>query len=430
MENRINQALTQSAGQFQQKTQAVDASKAAHNTAEEVIKEGQSSLKPLIGGDAATLAGIGGRLLYKKYMKHSVNTAVDKGASVLKNRIGPYAQDAKNALTAKDAAAAKGVGRTGPYAQDAKNALKKANALKAYQNRLTDSGPDAGEDINQVKGAAAAQGEEDAGKAARAVISKTGGRAGTFARAGAQDAKSALMKRGSPDSQQLGRQQTSSRANRVNNNAIGDDDEDAPASVRGAASGTESGVNDVRGSLNEARQAATLDTGGSGSVSQRVSSLKRSGSAMKAMGKEGQSGMPLREGSVSQNDATLRAGAKQAERKTMAGTRSGAKTTATNSGKGAAGDAEGDLAGDAEKMAAKKAGSLVGAEAAESAIPGIGDIMAGLTAIGGLIGTAVAGGEQKKAQAKIDAKGTPQLAFDNSAAQDTSDMQVGGSLAN
>ena len=150
---------------------------------------------------------------------------------------------------------------------------------------------------------------------------------------------------------------------------------------------------------------------------------------MKAMGGEGQSGMPLREGSISQNDATLRAGAKQAERKTMAGTRSGAKTTATRAGK-VAGDAEGDLAGDAEKMAAKKAGSLVGAEAAESAIPGIGDIMAGLTAIGGLIGTAVAGGEQKKAQEKIDKQGTPQLAFDNSAAQDTSDMQVGGGLAN
>ena len=372
MENRINQALTQSAGQFQQKTQAVDASKAAHNTAEEVIKEGQSALKPLIGGDAATIAGIGGKMLYKKYMKHSVNTAVDKGASVLKNRIGPYAQDAKNALKAKDAAAAKGVGRTGPYAQDAKNALKSQDDL-------------------------------DAGRAARAAISKGGGRAGSFARAGAG--------RGL-DADTGGRQDVA--------NAL---------IKRGAASGTESGVNDVRGSLNEARQAATLDTGGSGSVSQRVSSLKRSGSAMKAMGKEGQSGMPLREGSVSQNDATLRAGAKQAERKTMAGTRSGAKTTATRAGK-VAGDAEGDLAGDAEKMAAKKAGSLVGAEAAESAIPGIGDIMAGLTAIGGLIGTAVAGGEQKKAQAKIDAKGTPQLAFDNSAAQDTSDMQVGGSLAN
>ena len=354
MENRINQALTQSAGQFQQKTQAVDASKAAHNTAEEVIKEGQSALKPLIGGDAATIAGIGGKMLYKKYMKHSVNTAVDKGATALQNRIGPYAQDAKNALKAKDAAAAKGVGRTGPYAQDAKNALKSQDDL-------------------------------DAGRAARAAISKGGGRAGSFARAGAG--------RGL-DADTGGRQDVA--------NAL---------IKRGAASGTETG----------------LDTGGSGSVSQRVSSLKRSGSAMKAMGREGQSGMPLREGSVSQNDATLRAGAKQAERKTMAGTRSGAKTTATRA---AAGDAEGDLAGDAEKMAAKKAGSLVGAEAAESAIPGIGDIMAGLTAIGGLIGTAVAGGEQKKAQAKIDKQGTPQLAFDNSAAQDTSDMQVGGSLAN
>jgi hypothetical protein len=386
MENRINQALTQSAGQFQQKTQAVDASKAAHNTAEEVIKEGQSALKPLIGGDAATLAGIGGRLLYKKYMVHHVNTAVDK-AKALQSRIGPYAQDAKNALKAKaqEALRASGKleGRIGPYAQDAKNALKNAKVMKNYNNKNTDSGPDAGEDINQARGAAAAQGEEDAGKAARAAISRGGGRAGTFARAGA----------------------------------------------RGAASGTESGVNDVRGSLNDARRAATLDTGGEGSVSDRVASLKRAGSGMKAMGGEGQSGMPLREGSVSQNDATLRAGAKQAERKTMAGTRSGAKTTATRAGK-VAGDAEGDLGGDAERMAAKKAGSLVGAEAAESAIPGIGDIMAGLTAIGGLIGTAVAGGEQKKAQAKIEAQGTPQLAFDNSAAQDTSDMQVGGGLAN
>ena len=83
MEARINDALAQASNGLSDKLADIDAAKAAHKTAEDMIDEGKNALTPIIGGDAATLAGIAAKYGYNKYMKPNINTAVDKGKSLI-----------------------------------------------------------------------------------------------------------------------------------------------------------------------------------------------------------------------------------------------------------------------------------------------------------------------------------------------------------
>jgi hypothetical protein len=380
MENRINEALSQAAGAYSQKVDDIDASKLAHKTSEEVIKEGQNALKPIIGGDAATLAGLGAKYAYSKYMKPKVNTAVDKAKSILKPK-----SNADTDLTRVNR------GVSAREAESRPNGTPRGRQIQV-------------EDDDQFAGRLQASRDRLAnlrlGDAQRA---QGRGRATLGDEAPSRDV---VEPRDTAPENPYSYSAFEGRTTGTPGQRLGEIFRQGDEAVSQPSTG-----------LGDVRQSARA-----GDVSARVATEERAGASLRG-GRQ----LPLRQGAADDNAEVLRnyqrTGLPGNEPPSAHGIRSGARTSSR------VGEQRGAGAAAEEGAEEGTEGALAGVEAGEAAIPGIGDIMAGLTAIGGLIGTAVAGGDQKKAADEVAKQATPHMEYMSAPQQDTSDMAVGGGLA-
>tara|TARA_R100000664_G_C2754070_1_gene141583 strand:- start:823 stop:2049 length:1227 start_codon:yes stop_codon:yes gene_type:complete len=407
MEARINDALAQASNGLSDKLADIDAAKAAHKTAEDMIDEGKNALTPIIGGDAATLAGIAAKYGYNKYMKPNINTAVDKGKSLIRpnssadTNLSRINRNTTGNATADEARNAGGRESRIQVVDDEGNEISRTASLQRSQQRLANLRLG---DAQRAQGRGRATlGDEAAPRdevrptdyddenpfSFRAFEQGPGGggtpgeRLGEIFRQG--DAAVSQPSTGLGDLRQSAATVDSQRG-------VGETDLDA--AQRGASVSERVAGEEARGaSLSGARQ---LPTSG-----------ERSGVL----------------------DDYARTATQPPPSARTQGVRSGARTSARGEGgQGNVAPAEEEAETGAGDIAKTEA-SLLPAEEAESAVPGIGDIIAGITAIGGLISGAVAEGKTDEAAKAQASRPVPQLSYYSAPQQDTSDMAVGGGFA-
>ena len=399
MEARMNDALSQAAGSLSNKIGDIDSAKAAHKTAEDMIEEGKNALTPIIGGDAATLTGIAAKYGYNKYMKPNINTAVDKAKSLI--RPNSAADTTLNRINRNT------TGRA--TADEARNAGSRANRIQV----VDDEGNEASRGLSVQR---------------------------------SQQRLANLRLQDSQSAQGRGRATLGDEAPTRDAVQPTDYDNSNPFTFRAFEGTAEGGgtpgerlgeifrqgdqsVSQPSTGLGDLRQSASAVDNARGvadipsSVSERVAGEEARGASL-----SGGRQLPTSGERSGVLDDYARTAAQPPPSARTQGVRSGARTSAR--GEGGQGNLVEENGEQVGSDIAKTEASLLPAEEAESAVPGIGDIIAGITAIGGLIAGGVAEGKSDLAAKAEGAKQTPGLSYYSAPQQDTSDMAIGGGLAN
>ena len=407
MEARINDALAQASSGLSDKLADIDAAKAAHKTAEDMIDEGKNALTPIIGGDAATLTGIAAKYGYNKYMKPNINTAVDKGKSLIRpNSSADTNLSRINRNTTGNATA-----------DEARNAGGRANRIQVVDDEGNEAGRSLSVQRSQQRLANLrlqdAQGAQGRGR-------------GTL---GDEAAPRDAVRPSDYDDQNpftFRAFEGTAEGGGTPGERLGEIFRQGDAAV----SQPSTGLGDLRQSaaaVDSQRGVGETDLDAAqrgASVSERVAGEEARGANLSGARQLPTSGE--RSGVL---DDYARTATQPPPSARTQGVRSGARTSARGEGGQGNVGAEDEVEQGAGNIAKTEA-SLLPAEEAESAVPGIGDIIAGITAIGGLIAGGVAEGKTDAAAKAEGSRAVPQLSYYSAPQQDTSDMAIGGGLAN